>query len=967
MAYAEETVTADTSGARLDLEHMLLELCHFERWTRRAAAERLPLHSAVALHALRRTLFHDPDATVRAAAATRFSQVSDGSDELVRREVASWLCDAAMDATPLVREAALRAVARLSTRHFERVMPTSAEVLFTRLALHDATWWVRRAAVLALFALRGAEALETLRRVLGDPFWRVRHTAVQALLSIGEADPSLRGAILRVSPELPSLMQAGLWYLRARWQPQLEVHAFPTPPPPDEELANPDPAVVTARLRARPPESLDPLELVPLLADPHMPLRVLAAQRLRTRPSLPALRAALPLLEIPGAPHAVETVSDLLDRLGRPARILCEEILRAAAPPSGAVIWASRYAATVEALDLRATLLEQLRADHDVAARVALIEALNSLTQPDATRAEKEQLVAALLICLHDVDVVVRSAAAIGLARFASDFPSEIGEALWSQPLDSYGPLAACSIVEAARRSHDLTRLGHAAQTLHPLPRIKALDALCRLQALSDAQLATCLVHPDPAVRCAVLRAASPAVWLRTLEEEIDPLLRRRALSLLLIQRKTLSKEQCRSAAALCSAAHDVWLRTRGCALLDAQDGADRPALMELLRDTNLAVRAAAASQFELAGDEDLFAELREELLQNPPFPVETELTSLRTRRALNDPATAIGAPRRMLGRTGIAVSPLGLSGAYDPPPVAMRQALRDGVNLVFWEPRYLGLARFLRRGFAENASRGGGIDRKHIVIAAGSFEGDRHGIERDLAQALRRLGTDHIDLFLLLWVRSEERLSDEVRQCLRDLKAQGRIRACGFSTHHRELAERAIDVPESERIFDVLMLRHSAAHPGAEDRLLPLCREREVGVITFSTLCYGRLLRAASASECYRYSLEQPGVSACWSAPRSSRELRENLDVLPSLATPLADETITRLRTFGKQVREEDRRFNALLRKGHEGAPEVLAALDLDLALDVDGAQGDDELYRGVPGIANKGAQRTKKLSIRS
>src|SRR3990167_1904315 len=109
-------------------------------------------------------------------------------------------------------------------------------------------------------------------------------------------------------------------------------------------------------------------------------------------------------------------------------------------------------------------------------------------------------------------------------------------------------------------------------------------------------------------------------------------------------------------------------------------------------------------------------------------------------------------------------------------------------------------------------------------------------------------------------------------------------------------------------------MLRHSAAHPGAEERLLPLCAEREVGVITFSTLCYGRLLRAASASECYRYSLEQPGVSACWSAPRSAAELRENLEVLPSLETKLSPETIANLRDFGKLVRSEDRRFSALL-----------------------------------------------------
>ena len=58
------------------------------------------------------------------------------------------------------------------------------------------------------------------------------------------------------------------------------------------------------------------------------------------------------------------------------------------------------------------------------------------------------------------------------------------------------------------------------------------------------------------------------------------------------------------------------------------------------------------------------------------------------------------------------------------------------------------------------------------------------------------------------------------------------------------------------------------------------------VGVLSFSALCYGRLLRrppqapaalaTPRAEECYRYSLAQPGVSACLSAPRRPRELRQ-------------------------------------------------------------------------------------------
>jgi aryl-alcohol dehydrogenase-like predicted oxidoreductase len=71
------------------------------------------------------------------------------------------------------------------------------------------------------------------------------------------------------------------------------------------------------------------------------------------------------------------------------------------------------------------------------------------------------------------------------------------------------------------------------------------------------------------------------------------------------------------------------------------------------------------------------------------------------------------------------------------------------------------------------------------------------------------------------------ERLSEELVLELAALKGEGKIRAAGFSTHHRELARAAIT---SAQGWDAIMIRHSAAHPGAEAELLPTARERGVG-----------------------------------------------------------------------------------------------------------------------------------------
>jgi aryl-alcohol dehydrogenase-like predicted oxidoreductase len=260
-----------------------------------------------------------------------------------------------------------------------------------------------------------------------------------------------------------------------------------------------------------------------------------------------------------------------------------------------------------------------------------------------------------------------------------------------------------------------------------------------------------------------------------------------------------------------------------------------------------------------------------------------------------------IDVERRPLGKTGIHVAPLGISGAHDLPASQLARARDAGVNLFFWEPEYRSL-----ESFVTTAAR-----KEDLVLTCGTYEADAKTIERDIDRALRRLRIDTIGVMLLFWVRSPARLSDEAYGALVRAKEKGKVRAIGFSTHLRELAADAI----RERAWDVVMARHSAAHPALETTLLPVARERGVGVIAFSALVYGRMLasHAFSAADCYRYPLTQPGVSVCLSAPRRQRELEENLAVLRK---PTLDrETETRLRQHGEHVRAENRAFMSLVR----------------------------------------------------
>jgi aryl-alcohol dehydrogenase-like predicted oxidoreductase len=246
---------------------------------------------------------------------------------------------------------------------------------------------------------------------------------------------------------------------------------------------------------------------------------------------------------------------------------------------------------------------------------------------------------------------------------------------------------------------------------------------------------------------------------------------------------------------------------------------------------------------------------------------------------------------RRALGRTGLAAHPFGLSGAHDLTFDDFALARERGVDLFFWEPAHRELGRFLRA----RPSAG--------TVVTGTYHADGASIERDVTRARRALNRDVIDVFLAFWTRSAARI-EEVAAPLRELAVRGLVRAVGISTHDRALACAAADVG-----LDVVMVRHSAAHRGAETSVFPHCAARGTGVLTFSNLCYGRMLHhtpvalsaPVRAADCYRYSLAQPGVHACIAAPRRRGELLEDLAVVDAPALDPSREV--ELRAHGDHV----------------------------------------------------------------
>jgi predicted aldo/keto reductase-like oxidoreductase len=217
-----------------------------------------------------------------------------------------------------------------------------------------------------------------------------------------------------------------------------------------------------------------------------------------------------------------------------------------------------------------------------------------------------------------------------------------------------------------------------------------------------------------------------------------------------------------------------------------------------------------------------------------------------------SNPATPHAMPTRNLGKTGYKVGIFSLGGqaalerannqAAAVPII--EKALDLGVNYIDTSSIYGGAERWSEQYVGKVMK----TRRSEAFLASKTIERTKDGSLRMLETSLRLLNTDHLDL----WQLHDIGTDNEVRQifakggameALLQAKDQKMVRFLGITGHFRP--EPLIDCIHRYP-FDAILMAVNAADPhhySFSDQLLPLAVEKQMGIIGMKVPARGRIL----------------------------------------------------------------------------------------------------------------------------
>ena len=237
--------------------------------------------------------------------------------------------------------------------------------------------------------------------------------------------------------------------------------------------------------------------------------------------------------------------------------------------------------------------------------------------------------------------------------------------------------------------------------------------------------------------------------------------------------------------------------------------------------------------------------------------------------------------PKRPLGQTGFEATVLALGGVTynllpdDEAVAVVNRAIDLGINYIDTAHGYKESERKIGLVMAER--------RDEVYLATKTTSRDYDGMAADIEESFKRLRTDRIDCVQLHDFKDEDDLlavtaPDGALKAIEKFRKDGSVRFAGITGHRDpKILARALQ----EYPFDTILCSLGAVHAAVRpfyDTIMPLARERGVGVLGMKVMAYGFL--KDHAAHALRYVMGLPGVSAAVVGVDNIEQLEANVTV---------------------------------------------------------------------------------------
>ena len=268
--------------------------------------------------------------------------------------------------------------------------------------------------------------------------------------------------------------------------------------------------------------------------------------------------------------------------------------------------------------------------------------------------------------------------------------------------------------------------------------------------------------------------------------------------------------------------------------------------------------------------------------------------------------------PKRKLGKTGVDVTILGLGGegvlrTYGYEREAddlINRAIDLGINYFESARAYSGSESYYGRSLRER--------RKEIFLTSKSHARNKKGALLHLQETLRNMKTDHLDLWQVHDVRTEEEIEEifgpnGALEAFVEAKDKGLVRFIGVTGHHDPLiTKRCLQRFD----FDTVLIPVNPAEPAYKSYLtevIPSAKKKGMGVVGMKVYFRGfadKLPWFETMEPLFRFALSQPITTAVIGCD-DVKQLEENVKLAGSFSPMTEREILELIRNVSSYARE--------------------------------------------------------------